>query len=81
MSQRIINLTETPGPREIPSSVQTGVRADRGFRLRATEDGRWSYEIRRTHGMSFGGPFASTALACQKAEAVVLALAEKKIAV
>lgn len=82
MSQRIINLVSLVGRREtIPVGVQTGVRQDRGIRFRETSDGRWSFEIRRPHGTSFGGPFRGLPAAMERASRVQLALAATKIAV
>lgn len=93
MSQRILPLDLTrlhiivrdeqlaePPRIQIPTGVQTGVRQDRGVRFREVRPGLWSYEIRRKHGTTFGGPFQGLPAAMERAARVQLALVEKKIA-
>lgn len=96
MSQRIINLVDIivsdafvlpplvrakPERAPVPAGVQTGVKHDRGVRFREVTPGWWSYEIRRKHGTTFGGPLKGLPAAMERATRVQLALVEKKIAV
>jgi hypothetical protein len=93
MSQRIINLTDVViwgeiekftvpvQQRDIPVAVQTGVKHDRGVRFREVSEGFWSYEIRRKHCTTFGGPVRGLPAAMQRAERVVVALADLKLSV
>jgi hypothetical protein len=89
MSQRIIPLVDfivTDEPVElprlrVPPSVQTGPSVGRGVRFREIGRGWWSFEIRREHGATFGGPFKGLPAAMTRAARVQLALVENNLAV